>query len=143
MQRLSKWGSCGLQNSPLFGFHLAGRVWADLGIRRFDDFSNYPGRTDHLCAGGGPSGVGKFEVLYVVMFAIFKVIFEMAYQTYIPEIVTGELWSTPTARSGCRMPRQSAGPGLAGIMVGRSHGRVGRLPGFLCAGCLLESGIER
>ena len=54
------------------------------------------------------------------MFAMgsFKVIFEMAYQTYIPEIVDRK--TLVNANSKIMMSyalSQSAGPGLAGVMV--------------------------
>ena len=65
-------------------------------------------------------GWAHLEVLYAVMLVMgsFKVIFEMAYQTYIPEIV--DRHTLVNANSKIMMSYalgQSVGPGFGGIMV--------------------------
>jgi predicted MFS family arabinose efflux permease len=71
------------------------------------------------------------------------VIFEMAYQTYIPEIVDRE--TLVNANSKIMMSYalgQSAGPGLAGLMVEVLGAPLAVLADslgfFLCAGCLFQ-----
>src|SRR6201984_3300749 len=85
------------------------------------------------------------DVLYLAMFVMgsLKVVFEMAYQTYIPEIVERE--KLVNANSKIMMSYalgQSAGPGLAGIMVELLGAPMAVLADslgfFLCAGCLLR-----
>jgi len=90
-------------------------------------------------------GWARLEVLYVVMLVMgsFKVIFEMAYQTYIPEIVDRE--TLVNANSKIMMSYalgQSAGPGLAGLMVEILGAPMAVLADslgfFLCASCLFK-----
>lgn len=133
--------------APFLVLTLPAGVWADLGIRRFlMIFSNLiRGVLIIFVPLAVLLGLVRLEVLYVVMFAMgsFKVIFEMAYQTYIPEIVDRE--TLVNANSKIMMSYalgQSAGPGLAGIMVeilgAPMAVLVDSLGYFLCAGCLFR-----
>jgi len=90
-------------------------------------------------------GWARLEVLYAVMLLMgsFKVIFEMAYQTYIPEIVNRH--TLVNANSKIMMSYalgQAAGPGLAGLMVEILGAPMAVLADslgfFLCAGCLFK-----
>jgi hypothetical protein len=133
--------------APFLVLTLPAGVWADLGIRRFlMIFSNLiRGVLIILVPLAVLLGCVRLEVLYLVMFAMgsFKVIFEMAYQTYIPEIVDRE--TLVNANSKIMMSYalgQSAGPGLAGIMVEILGAPMAVLADslgyFLCAGCLFR-----
>jgi MFS family permease len=133
--------------APFLVLTLPAGVWADLGIRRFlMIFSNLiRGVLIIVVPLAVFLGLVRLEVLYVVMFAMgsFKVIFEMAYQTYIPEIVDRE--TLVNANSKIMMSYalgQSAGPGLAGIMVEMLGAPlavlIDSLGYFLCAGCLFR-----
>jgi MFS family permease len=133
--------------APFLVLTLPAGVWADLGIRRFlMILSNLiRGVLIVFVPVAVFLGLVRLEVLYVVMFAMgsFKVIFEMAYQTYIPEIVDRE--TLVNANSKIMMSYalgQSAGPGLAGIMVeilgAPMAVLVDSLGYFLCAGCLFR-----
>jgi MFS family permease len=133
--------------APFLVLTLPAGVWADLGIRRFlMIFSNLiRGVLIIFVPLAVLLGLVRLEVLYVVMFAMgsFKVIFEMAYQTYIPEIVDRE--TLVNANSKIMMSYalgQSAGPGLAGLMVESLGAPMAVLADslgyFLCAGCLFR-----
>jgi MFS family permease len=132
---------------PFLILTLPAGVWADLGIRRLLMIvSNLiRGIVIVLVPLAILRGWARLEVLYLVMFAMgsFKVIFEMAYQTYIPEVVNRE--NLVNANSKIMMSYalgQSAGPGLAGIMVeilGAPLAVLADAVGFfLCAGCLFR-----
>ena len=133
--------------APFLVLTLPAGVWADLGIRRVLMIGSNLIRGVLIIF--VPVAVllrlVRIEVLYLVMFAMgsFKVIFEMAYQTYIPEIVDRE--TLVNANSKIMMSYalgQSAGPGLAGIMVEIMGAPMAVLADslgyFLCAGCLLK-----
>jgi MFS family permease len=133
--------------APFLVLTLPAGVWADLGIRRvLMILSNLVrGVLIVIVPLAVLLGMVRLEVLYVVMFAMgsFKVIFEMAYQTYIPEIVDRE--TLVNANSKIMMSYalgQSAGPGLAGIMVEIMGAPMAVLADsigyFLCAGCLFR-----
>lgn len=133
--------------APFLILTLPAGVWADLGIRRLLMILSNLIRGIVIVA--VPLAVllgwARLEVLYVVMFAMgsFKVVFEMAYQTYIPEVVNRE--NLVNANSKIMMSYalgQSAGPGLAGIMVEILGAPMAVLADslgfFLCAGCLFR-----
>jgi MFS family permease len=133
--------------APFLILTLPAGVWADRGIRKLlMIFSNLiRGIVIILVPLAVLQGWARLEVLYVVMFAMgsFKVIFEMAYQTYIPEVVNRE--TLVNANSKIMMSYalgQSAGPGLAGIMVEILGAPMAVLADslgfFLCAGCLFR-----
>jgi MFS family permease len=131
--------------APFLILTLPAGVWADLGIRKsLMIFSNLIRGVVIIFVPLAISlGWAHLEVLYAVMLVMgsFKVIFEMAYQTYIPEIVDRE--TLVNANSKIMMSYalgQSAGPGLAGIMVEILGAPMAVLADslgfFLCAGCL-------
>jgi MFS family permease len=133
--------------APFLILTLPAGVWADLGIRKsLMIFSNLiRGVVIIFVPLAIALGWAHLEVLYAVMLVMgsFKVIFEMAYQTYIPEIVDRE--TLVNANSKIMMSYalgQSAGPGLAGIMVELLGAPMAVLADslgfFLCAGCLLR-----
>lgn len=133
--------------APFLFLTLPAGVWADLGIRRrLMISSNLIRAVIIVCVPLAIAlGWARLEVLYLVMLLMgsFKVIFEMAYQTYIPEIV--ERHTLVNANSKIMMSYalgQSAGPGLAGLMVeilGAPMAVLADALGFfLCAGCLLK-----
>jgi MFS family permease len=133
--------------APFLILTLPAGVWADLGIRKsLMIFSNL---IRGLVIISVPVAIAlgwvHLEVLYVVMLVMgsFKVIFEMAYQTYIPEIVARE--TLVNANSKIMMSYalgQSAGPGLAGLMVEILGAPMAVLADslgfFLCAACLFR-----
>jgi MFS family permease len=132
---------------PFLILTLPAGVWADLGIRRWlMIFSNLiRGVVIIFVPLAITLGWAHLEVLYAVMLVMgsFKVIFEMAYQTYIPEIV--DRHTLVNANSKIMMSYalgQSAGPGLAGLMVEILGAPLAVLADslgfFLCAGCLLK-----
>ena len=132
---------------PFLILTLPAGVWADLGIRRsLMIFSNLiRGVVIIFVPLAITLGWAHLEVLYAVMLVMgsFKVIFEMAYQTYIPEIV--ERHTLVNANSKIMMSYalgQSAGPGLAGLMVEILGAPLAVLADslgfFLCAGCLFK-----
>jgi MFS family permease len=75
--------------APFLFLTLPAGVWADLGIRkRLMISSNLIRAVIIVCVPLAIAlGWARLEVLYLVMLLMgsFKVIFEMAYQTYIPE----------------------------------------------------------
>ena len=108
--------------APFLFLTLPAGVWADLGIRkRLMISSNLIRAVIIVCVPLAIAlGWARLEVLYLVMLLMgsFKVIFEMAYQTYIPEIV--ERHTLVNANSKIMMSYalgQSVGPGFGGIMV--------------------------
>jgi MFS family permease len=132
---------------PFLILTLPAGVWADLGIRRWlMIFSNLiRGVVIIFVPLAITLGWAHLEVLYAVMLVMgsFKVIFEMAYQTYIPEIV--DRHTLVNANSKIMMSYalgQSAGPGLAGLMVEILGAPLAVLADslgfFLCAGCLFK-----
>jgi MFS family permease len=133
--------------APFLILTLPAGVWADLGIRKsLMIFSNLiRGVVIIFVPVAIALGWVHLEVLYVVMLVMgsFKVIFEMAYQTYIPEIVARE--TLVNANSKIMMSYalgQSAGPGLAGLMVEILGAPMAVLADslgfFLCAACLFR-----
>jgi MFS family permease len=133
--------------APFLVLTLPAGVWADLGIRKsLMIFSNLiRGVVIIFVPVAIALGWVHLEVLYVVMLVMgsFKVIFEMAYQTYIPEIVARE--TLVNANSKIMMSYalgQSAGPGLAGLMVEILGAPMAVLADslgfFLCAACLFR-----
>jgi MFS family permease len=133
--------------APFLILTLPAGVWADLGIRKsLMIFSNLiRGVVIIFVPVAITLGWVHLEVLYVVMLVMgsFKVIFEMAYQTYIPEIVDRE--TLVNANSKIMMSYalgQSAGPGLAGLMVEILGAPMAVLADslgfFLCAACLFR-----
>ena len=133
--------------APFLILTLPAGVWADLGIRKsLMIFSNLiRGLVIIFVPVAIALGWVHLEVLYVVMLVMgsFKVIFEMAYQTYIPEIVARE--TLVNANSKIMMSYalgQSAGPGLAGLMVEILGAPMAVLADslgfFLCAACLFR-----
>lgn len=108
--------------APFLILTLPAGVWADFGIRQRLMISTnlVQGSMILLVPLCVALGWMKIEVLYGIMFMMgsFKVIFEMSYQTYIPEIVNHA--NLIRANSKIMMSYalgQSAGPGLGGILV--------------------------
>ena len=108
--------------APFLVFTLPAGVWADLGIRRWLMIGTNIIRGVFITVVPLAVLFGwmHLAVLYVVMFVMgsLKVVFEMAYQTYIPEIVERE--TLVNANSKIMMSYalgQSTGPGLGGLMV--------------------------
>jgi len=108
--------------APFLVFTLPAGVWADLGIRRSLMIAANLVRGVFITAVPLAVFLGWMDlgVLYFVMFVMgsLKVVFEMAYQTYIPEIVSRE--RLVNANSKIMMSYalgQSVGPGFGGIMV--------------------------
>jgi MFS family permease len=133
--------------APFLFLTLPAGVWADLGIRKLLMISSnlIRGVVIIFVPLAIALGWARLEVLYAVMLLMgsFKVIFEMAYQTYIPEIVNRH--TLVNANSKIMMSYalgQSAGPGLAGLMVeilGAPMAVLADSLGFLlCAGCLFK-----
>ncbi len=133
--------------APFLFLTLPAGVWADLGIRRRLMISSnlIRGMVIIFVPLAIALGWARLEVLYAVMLLMgsFKVIFEMAYQTYIPEIVNRH--TLVYANSKIMMSYalgQSAGPGLAGLMVEMLGAPMAVLADslgfFLCAGCLFK-----
>jgi MFS family permease len=137
----------GAEFAPFLLFTLPAGVWADLGIRRRLMFGT--NLTQGCVILIIPLLVATrwmhLEILYLVMFAMgsLKVIFEMSYQTYIPELVSRD--TLVNANSKIMMSYalgQSCGPGLAGILVeflGASMAVFADSLGFFfCAICLFQ-----
>src|ERR1700732_2126741 len=133
--------------APFLILTLPAGVWADMGIRQSLMIASnlIRGVVIIFVPLAIVLGWAHLELLYAVMLVMgsFKVIFEMAYQTYIPEIVDRE--TLVNANSKIMMSYalgQSAGPGLAGIMVeilgAPMAVLVDSLGYFLCAGCLFR-----
>ncbi len=108
--------------APFLVFTLPAGVWADLGIRRWLMIiaSLVRGAFITVVPLAVLLGWMHLGVLYLVMFVMgsLKVIFEMAYQTYIPEIVKRD--RLVNANSKIMMSYalgQSIGPGFGGVMV--------------------------
>ena len=108
--------------APFLVFTLPAGVWADLGSRRWLMIAANLIRGVFITAVPLAVFIGWMHlgVLYLVMFVMgsLKVVFEMAYQTYIPEIVSRE--RLVNANSKIMMSYalgQSVGPGFGGIMV--------------------------
>src|SRR5258708_25390589 len=103
-------------------FTLAAGVWADYGIRRWLMIAANLIRGVFITVVPLAVFLGWMHlgVLYFVMFVMgsLKTVFEMAYQTYVPEIVPRE--RLVNANSKIMMSYalgQSVGPGFGGIMV--------------------------
>src|SRR5258707_15319769 len=108
--------------APFLVFTLPAGVWADLGIRRWLMIAANLVRGAFITVVPLAVLFGWLHlgVLYLVMFVMgsLKVVFEMAYQTYIPEIVQRD--KLVNANSKIMMSYalgQSTGPGLGGVMV--------------------------
>jgi MFS family permease len=108
--------------APFLVFTLPAGVWADYGIRRSLMIAANLIRGVFITAVPLAVFLGwmHLEVLYLVMFVMgsLKTVFEMAYQTYVPEIVSRE--RLVNANSKIMMSYalgQSVGPGFGGIMV--------------------------
>lgn len=108
--------------APFLVFTLPAGVCADLGIRRWLMIAANLVRGAFITVVPLAVLFGWMHlgVLYLAMFVMgsLKVIFEMAYQTYIPEIVERD--TLVNANSKIMMSYalgQSTGPGLGGLMV--------------------------
>jgi MFS family permease len=108
--------------APFLILTLPAGVWADLGIRRrlMIGANLVRGAFITLVPVAVFLGWLHLTALYFVMFVMgsLKVVFEMAYQTYIPEIIERD--RLVNANSKIMMSYalgQSTGPGLGGIMV--------------------------
>ena len=108
--------------APFLVFTLPAGVWADLGIRRWLMIATCLVRGAFITIVPVTVLFGWLHlgVLYLVMFVMgsLKVVFEMAYQTYVPEIVERD--KLVNANSKIMMSYalgQSTGPGLGGLMV--------------------------
>ncbi|MBV9732265.1 MAG: MFS transporter [Verrucomicrobia bacterium] len=108
--------------APFLVFTLPAGVWADYGIRRSLMIAANLIRGVFITAVPLAVFLGWMHlgVLYFVMFVMgsLKTVFEMAYQTYVPELVTRE--RLVNANSKIMMSYalgQSVGPGFGGIMV--------------------------
>lgn len=108
--------------APFLVFTLPAGVWADYGIRRWLMIAANLIRGVFITAVPLAVFLGWMHlgVLYFVMFIMgsLKTVFEMAYQTYVPEIVPRE--RLVNANSKIMMSYalgQSVGPGFGGIMV--------------------------
>jgi MFS family permease len=108
--------------APFLVFTLPAGVWADYGIRRSLMIAANLIRGVFITAVPLAVFLGWMHlgVLYFVMFVMgsLKTVFEMAYQTYVPEIVSRE--RLVNANSKIMMSYalgQSVGPGFGGIMV--------------------------
>jgi len=108
--------------APFLVFTLPAGVWADYGIRRWLMIAANLIRGVFITAVPLAVFLGWMHlgVLYLVMFIMgsLKTVFEMAYQTYVPEIVPRE--RLVNANSKIMMSYalgQSVGPGFGGIMV--------------------------
>jgi MFS family permease len=108
--------------APFLVFTLPAGVWADYGIRRSLMIAANLVRGVFITAVPLAVFLGWMHlgVLYFVMFVMgsLKTVFEMAYQTYVPEIVSRE--RLVNANSKIMMSYalgQSVGPGFGGIMV--------------------------
>jgi hypothetical protein len=108
--------------APFLVFTLPAGVWADLGIRRWLMIvaNLVRGAFITLVPVAVFLGWLHLAVLYFVMFVMgsLKVVFEMAYQTYIPEIIErGRLVNANSKIMMSYALGQSTGPGLGGVMV--------------------------
>jgi MFS family permease len=108
--------------APFLIFTLPAGVWADLGVRRRLMIAANLIRGAFITVVPLAVFFGwlHLTVLYLVMFVMgsLKVVFEMAYQTYIPEIVErGRLVNANSKIMMSYALGQSTGPGLGGMMV--------------------------
>jgi MFS family permease len=137
----------GAEFFPFLLFTLPAGVWADLGIRRWMMMVTNLAQGSVILLVPLMVWLGwmRLEVLYLVMFGMgsLKVIFEMSYQTYVPELVGRE--RLVSANSKIMMSYalgQSCGPGLAGILVeflGASLAVFADSFGFfICALCVFQ-----
>jgi MFS family permease len=108
--------------APFLVFTLPAGVWADCGIRRWLMVAANLIRGVFITVVPLAVFVGWMDlgVLYFAMFVMgsLKTIFEMAYQTYVPELVPRE--RLVNANSKIMMSYalgQSVGPGFGGVMV--------------------------
>ena len=108
--------------APFLVFTLPAGVWADYGVRRSLMIAANLIRGVFITAVPLAVFLGWMHlgVLYFVMFVMgsLKTVFEMAYQTYVPELVPRE--RLVNANSKIMMSYalgQSVGPGFGGIMV--------------------------
>jgi hypothetical protein len=97
-------------------------VWADFGIRRLLMLSvNFlQSLVIALVPIAAWAGLLRLEVLYLLMFAMgsLKTVFEMAYQTYVPELVERDQLVNANSKIMLSYSLgQSAEPGFAGVMV--------------------------
>ena len=108
--------------APFLVLTLPAGVWADLGVRRWLMIVANLIRGIFITAVPIAVFLGwmQLDLLYCVMFVMgsLKVVFEMAYQTYVPEIVPRS--KLVNANSKVMMSYalgQSVGPGFGGVMV--------------------------
>ena len=108
--------------APFLVFTLPAGVWADYGIRRSLMIAANLIRGVFITAVPLAVFLGWMHlgVLYFVMFVMgsLKTVFEMAYQTYVPELVPrGRLVNANSKIMMSYALGQSVGPGFGGIMV--------------------------
>lgn len=108
--------------APFLIFTLPAGVWADFGIRRLlMVFTNLvQSLVLTLVPIAALTGFLRLEVLYALMFVMgsLKTIFEMSYQTYVPEIVNRDQLVGANSKIMLSYSLgQSAGPGFAGVLV--------------------------
>ena len=108
--------------APFLIFTLPAGVWADFGIRRplMMCTNLVQGLAIVLVPVAVAAGLLRLEVLYLLMFIMgsLKTIFEMSYQTYVPEIVDRDKLVTANSKIMLSYSLgQSAGPGFAGVLV--------------------------
>ena len=108
--------------APFLIFTLPAGVWADFGIRRLLMIST--NLVQSLVIAFVPvaalSGFLRLEALYLLMFVMgsLKTVFEMSYQTYVPEIVNRDQLVGANSKIMLSYSLgQSAGPGFAGVLV--------------------------
>ena len=132
---------------PFLVFTLPAGIWADLGIRRNLMISTNLVRGVFITVVPLLVFIGwmRLELLYLVMFVMgaLKVIFEMAYQTYVPAIVKRhELINANSKIMMSYALGQSVGPGFGGVMVELLGAPLAVLADasayFTCAFCLLR-----
>ncbi|HEY0792669.1 MAG TPA: MFS transporter [Chthoniobacterales bacterium] len=108
--------------APFLIFTLPAGFWADFGIRRLLMVCTnlVQGFAIVLVPIAVLAGLLRLEVLYLLMFVMgsLKTVFEMAYQTYVPELVERDQLVTANSRIMLSYSLgQSAGPGFAGLLV--------------------------
>lgn len=108
--------------APFLVFTLPAGVWADYGVRRSLMIAANLIRGAFITAVPLAVFFGWMHlgVLYFVMFVMgsLKTVFEMAYQTYVPELVPrGRLVNANSKIMMSYALGQSVGPGFGGIMV--------------------------
>lgn len=108
--------------APFLIFTLPAGVWADFGIRRLLMISTNFVQSAVLTFVPIAALVGllRLEALYFLMFVMgsLKTVFEMSYQTYVPEIVNRDQLVGANSKIMLSYSLgQSAGPGFAGVLV--------------------------